>query len=224
MKAILELLGERKLDVAFQLLKNAYQANPKKWKDALILLSRYQKISDDSVKGILSYTDQTIVENNLINDTLKYLQQLESGEESVPEPSLHVVGEIVNENSLEQAIEDFRGLQRDFPGSTLVDLAQSALDIRKGLNTVSRDTVDNGFDRLHKILRTNNTEYYKTAFCLMLVYKIEFYESWNIPLPTHFDFTYNTYIGASLLLRDFLVKLKLSPQAKNEIRNVYKNL
>lgn len=224
MEDIFNYLKANELNKAFDLLAKVYSQKPNHYSDLVVLINRYNKLKKDVFMGVIAHKDEQVTENKLVYDTVNYLNTFLSPELEKKEPRLEVIQEIILDNPLEEAFIELDYLSSEYPESRYIPLAFASLELRKGLNKMSGSLVNQRFAELYQVLQENNPMTYKTAFCLMLIYKYDYYDAWELPLPVIFTSKYNSYIGSSQLVREFLVKMKLSSKAKKEVKFIYKSM
>ena len=222
MKDIFNYLRENKLEKAFDLLAEMYTQNPNDYSDLVVFMQRYNKLKKDVFMGVISRSEEQLTENKLIYDTVNYLNKFSESNSEQKEPRLEVIKDIILENSLENALIELNQLYSEYSKSNYILLAYASLELRKGLNNIGGLQVNQRFTELFEILKENDPLTYKTTFCLMLIYKLDYYDFWELPLPVDYIFKYNSYIGPSRLIKEFLVKMKISSKAKKEVKFIHK--
>jgi len=222
MKEIFNHLRDNELERAFDLLAKMYTRNPDDYSDLVVFMQRYNKLKKDVYMGVISRSEEQLTENKLIYDTVSYLNKFSRPNSEQKEPRLEVIKNIILENSLENAFIELNQLYSEYSKSNFILLAFASLELRKGLNNIGGLQVNQRFTELFEILKENDPLTYKTTFCLMLIYKLDYYDVWELPLPVDYIFKYNSYIGSSRLIREFLVKMKLSSKARKEVKFIHK--
>lgn len=75
-KKLLELLGKNSLDIFFETLYANLRADSPKFKTRVNLLSRYNKLKEDRIKGLLEESTNTRQHNDIINSCIMFCEEL----------------------------------------------------------------------------------------------------------------------------------------------------
>ncbi|MGH1366739.1 MAG: toll/interleukin-1 receptor domain-containing protein [Calditrichia bacterium] len=190
--------------------------------------------TDWFVKGSLEQILKAITsrENKEANSPIQAKKHFNFGSDSLKIPKTrnlksqeYPINKVLNtlrENDIENAEKKLLSIQKDYHECHNIIIGLASIDIKKGLRNLLKTSIDNRVHQLHRILQDLNPETYKTAYCLVIIYKNEFYDVWEVPMPKNTNTKYDNNVRNSPLIKDFLVGMKLSTKSKSEVRKIHK--
>ena len=105
----------------------------------------------------------------------------------------------------------------------MIKLALTVIPIRTDINQFTQKEIDQNLIKLNEITSNKNKKTYKTAFALILIYIIEYYQKWNFTIPLRVNTTYDNKVNNSELLKPLFIGAKLSTKSKNILRELHQN-